>query len=192
VIIEDDYDSEFRIEGRPLDALHTLDRQNVVFYAGTFSKCLFGALRIGFVVAPPWARKALIAAKQFSDSLSPVLQEEILAAFINEGHLAKHIRKMRAIYGERHDVLLESLQRNCGGWLKPIPSFAGVHLAAVADQQSDIQEIATRALDAGIWLQPFSSASVTETPKSGLAFGFGLIKTRDIKPAIAALAQCRQ
>jgi GntR family transcriptional regulator/MocR family aminotransferase len=192
VIIEDDYDSEFRIEGRPLDALHTLDRQNVVFYAGTFSKCLFGALRIGFVVAPPWARKALIAAKQFSDSLSPILQEEILAAFINEGHLAKHIRKMRAIYSDRHDILLESLQRNCGSWLKPIPSFAGVHLAAVADQRCDIQEIAARALDAGIRLQTFSSTGAAETPKSGLAFGFGLIKTRDIKPAIAALAQCRQ
>jgi GntR family transcriptional regulator / MocR family aminotransferase len=99
---------------------------------------------------------------------------------------------MRAIYSERHDVLLESLQRNCGGWLKPIPSFAGVHLAAVADQRCDIQEIATRALDAGIRLQTFSSASAAETPKSGLALGFGLIKTRDITPAIAVLAQCRQ
>ena len=190
VVIEDDYDSEFRIEGRPLDALHTLDRQNVVFYAGTFSKCLFGALRIGFVVTPPWARKALVAAKFFSDSLSPILQEEILAAFINEGHLAKHIRKMRAIYGERHDVLIESLQRNCGSWLKPIPSFAGVHLAAVADQRCDVQKIATRALNAGIRLQTFSSAIAADMPKTGLAFGFGLIKTKEIAPAVTALAQC--
>jgi len=191
VIIEDDYDSEFRIEGRPLDALHTLDRQNVVFYTGTFSKCLFAAVRIGFVVVPPWARKALITAKQFSDAHNPILQQEILAAFINEGHLAKHIRKMRAVYSERHDVLFESLQRICAGWLKPIPSFAGVHLAAIADRRLDIQEIATKALNAGIRLQTFSSASATETSRSGLAFGFGLIRTKDIKPAIAALAQCR-
>lgn len=190
VIIEDDYDSEFRIEGRPLDALHTLDRQNVVFYTGTFSKCLFAALRIGFVVAPPWARKALIAAKQFSDAHNPILQQEMLAAFINEGHLAKHIRKMRAVYSERHDVLIGSLQRNCGSWLKPIPSFAGVHLAAVADQRCDIQGIAKRALNAGIRLQTFSSAAAEDKPKAGVAFGFGLIKTKDIMPAVTALAQC--
>ena len=191
VIIEDDYDSEFRIEGRPLDALHTLDRQNVVFYTGTFSKCLFAALRIGFVVAPPWARKALIAAKQISDAHNPVLQQEMLAAFINEGHLVKHIRKMRAVYSERHDVLIKSLQRNCGSWLKPIPSFAGVHLAAVADRRYDIQEIAKRALNAGIRLQTFSSAAAAVSPKSGVAFGFGLIKTKDIASAVTALAQCR-
>src|SRR5262249_51928163 len=95
-----------------------------------FSKSLFPALRLGFVVAPPWARHALVAVRHLSDWHSPVLAQDTLAAFIAEGHLARHIRKMRKIYGERHAALLRALARHCGDRLRPIPSLAGVHLAA--------------------------------------------------------------
>ncbi len=101
VIIEDDYDGEFRLGARPLDALQTLDRSESVFYVGTFSKSLFPEMRLGFVVPPPWARPALVAAKQCTDWHCAVLEQETLAAFIAEGHLARHVRKMRQVYGAR-------------------------------------------------------------------------------------------
>ena len=97
VVIEDDYDSEFRFGGRPLEALQTLDRSASVFYVGTFSKSLSPLLRTGFVVAPPWARDALVAAKRASDGENPPLPQEALALLIAEGHLARHVRRMRRV-----------------------------------------------------------------------------------------------
>src|SRR5262249_46569690 len=98
IVIEDDYDGEFRFGGGPVDALQTLDRSGCVFYVGTFSKCLFPDIRLGFVVAPAWARRALIAAKVLSDFHSPAPSQDTLAAFIAEGHLASHVRRMRRGY----------------------------------------------------------------------------------------------
>ena len=125
---------EFRFGGRPLDALQTLDRAESVFYVGTFSKSLFPALRLGFAVAPAWAQGALGAAKHYADwSCSPISQET-LAAFINEGHLARHVRRMRRVYASRRDVLLEGLRSELSPWLEPLPNVAGLHLAALTGQ----------------------------------------------------------
>src|SRR4030095_13892990 len=132
VIIEDDYDGEFRLSGRPLDALQTLDRAELVFYVGTFTKSPFPGIRIGFVVAPPWARQALTAAKQCADWYCSALDQGTLGAFIEEGHLARHVRKMREVYRTRHEVLLEGLRRHFGRWLEPVPSMGGMHPAALA------------------------------------------------------------
>jgi GntR family transcriptional regulator/MocR family aminotransferase len=128
VIVEDDYGGEFRYAGKPLDALQTLDRGEAVFYVGTFSKSLFPALRLGFVIAPPWARHALVAAKQLSDWHAPVVAQDILSAFISEGHLARHVRKMRRLYSERREILQNALQRFCGRHLRVVGIGAGLHL----------------------------------------------------------------
>jgi GntR family transcriptional regulator/MocR family aminotransferase len=128
-IIEDDYDGEFRYGGRPIDALQTLDSEQCVFYVGTFSKSLFPALRLGYVVTPPWARHALIAAKQDSDWHCAVLPQDTLASFIAEGHLARHVRKMRRIYGERREVMLEAVWRHLEGRLEVLQSEGGLHIA---------------------------------------------------------------
>ena len=93
VVIEDDYDGEFRLEGQPLDALKTLDHAQSVFYVGTFSKSLFPGLRIGFVIVPPWARHALVGAKQQTDWNTPPTTQEALSGFIAGGHLARHVRQ---------------------------------------------------------------------------------------------------
>jgi GntR family transcriptional regulator / MocR family aminotransferase len=97
-ILEDDYDSEFRYVGRPLAALQGLDTANRVIYLGTFSKVLFPALRLGYLVVPPDLVEAFIAAHLFTDMHCPVLEQPVLAAFINEGHFARHIRCMRLLY----------------------------------------------------------------------------------------------
>lgn len=130
VILEDDYDGEFRFGARPLDALQTLDRDGLVFYIGTFSKSLFPSLRKGFIVAPGWAREPLAAVKHCADSHCDTVTQSALAAFIRDGHLARHVRRMRPVYAERREALLHGLRHELADWLAPIPSEAGLHLAA--------------------------------------------------------------
>ena len=191
VIVEDDYDSEFRFSGRPLDALQTLDRAESVFYVGTFSKSLFPALRLGFVVAPPWARAALVRSRELADWHGPVLGQEALAAFIAEGHLARHIRKMRKLYGARRTALLEALARHSADRLETIPSSAGLHLSARLHGDTRDFTVVERAAAAGITLPPLSRFALDplapDTP-NGLAFGYGLIGEAQIDGAIRRLA----
>lgn len=189
VVIEDDYDGEFRYAGRPLDALQTLDRSGSVFYVGTFSKSLFPALRLGFVVVPPWARPALVAAKRLSDWHGPILAQDTLAAFIAEGHLARHIRKMRKIYGERRTTLIEAIARHCGDLLEPIPADSGLHLAATVAVPLRSTALVARAAEAGIGLYGLDRYAATEPTLNGLAFGYGMIEADRIDVAIGRLAE---
>jgi GntR family transcriptional regulator/MocR family aminotransferase len=193
VVIEDDYDAEFRFGGRPLDALQTLDRGASVFYVGTFSKSLFPALRIGFVAAPAWARNALVVAKQVAVGHSAVLVQDTLAAFISEGHLARHVRKARRIYAARRDALLNRFENELGEWLEPIPSHAGLHLAAFTKGKLDADDIAQRAWSAGIGVYSLSRyylgrASHTRS-KGGLLFGYGAITETAIAEGLHRLNQ---
>jgi GntR family transcriptional regulator / MocR family aminotransferase len=188
VVIEDDYDGEFRFGGRPLDALQTVDRAGSVFYVGTFSKSLFPALRLGFVVAPPWARGALVRAKQLTDWHGPVLAQDTLAAFIAEGHLARHVRKMRRVYGDRRTALLEALARHGGDRLQPIPGDAGLHLAAKLTVPLEANAVVAKAADAGISLLSLGQFAVRTPAPIGLAFGYGMIQAEHIDDAIRRLA----
>src|SRR5690606_38385082 len=115
-IVEDDYDSEFRFGGSPLDALQTLDRDGAVFYVGTFSKSLLPALRLGFLVAPAWARDAVTGTKRLTDWHRPTLQQMTLAAFIEQGHLARHVRRVRRVYAARRESLQQALAAHAGDW----------------------------------------------------------------------------
>jgi GntR family transcriptional regulator / MocR family aminotransferase len=189
VIIEDDYDSEFRYNGRPLDALQTLDRNGSVFYIGTFSKSLFPTLRLGFVVTPPWARQALVAAKRFNDWHSPVLEQDTLAAFITEGFLARHIRNMRKIYGERRTVLTESITRYCDNLLEPISADCGLHLTTLVKGNLLATAIAAKADACGIGLYSLDRYPIAGNEQNGFAFGLGLIKAEQIDEAIKCLAE---
>ncbi|MEO6689403.1 MAG: PLP-dependent aminotransferase family protein [Dokdonella sp.] len=188
VVIEDDYDSEFRYGGRPLDALQTLDRAESVFYVGTFSKSLFPGLRLGYVVAPPWARNALVAAKQCSDWQCAHEVQDTAAAFIAEGHLARHIRRMRGIYDARRNLLLATLERDFNGWLQPIPSLAGLHLAAFATRSVDIEAIVEQARQQGVGLASLRAHHASgKTARRGLVFGYGAIDERGITAGLECL-----
>jgi GntR family transcriptional regulator/MocR family aminotransferase len=189
VVIEDDYDCEFRYDGRPLEALQTIDRHESVFYVGTFSKTMFPEVRMGFIVAPPWALEALIAAKQDADLISPFINQHALAAFIAEGHLARHIRKMRSVYSQRRRRLLEGLQRDFGHWLKPVPSFAGLHVAALL--QGDAEEVVERAREIGVGIGAVGRYCVGKPDIQGLVFGYGVISERSIVEGLARLRRVR-
>jgi len=189
VVIEDDYDGEFSFAGRPLDALQTLDRAETVFYVGTFSKSLFPALRLGFVVAPAWARPALVAAKRLSDWHPPVLAQDTLAAFIAEGHLARHVRKMRRLYDERRTILKTALARHCGERLAVLPGEAGLHLATLLAGNKPANAIAAAAAAEGVGAQSLASYGTTKAARFGLAFGYGMIEAARIEEGVRRLAR---
>jgi GntR family transcriptional regulator / MocR family aminotransferase len=187
VIIEDDYDGEFRYDGRALDALQTLDRNGSVFFVGTFSKSLFPALRLGFVVAPPWAMLPLVVAKERADSHCNLLAQETLAAFMAEGHLARHVRKMRGLYAERRAVLLERLERDFAPWLQPLTGTAGLHLAARARPGLDVERLVERARHAGVGVSSIADYGRGATLPRGLLFGFGAIDATRIGSGLTRL-----
>lgn len=187
LVIEDDYDSEFRYSGRPLDALQTLDRDNTVCYVGTFSKCLFPTLRLGYAVAPPWLRTAFVNAKHQADWHADVLTQDTLAAFVAEGHLVRHVRHMRKVYAERRDVLLDALQRHGKGLLQVWASDAGLHLAAKLDDPVDARALLARAVANGINLDSLHACTLDGASFNGLAFGLGMIDVGRIDEGIAKL-----
>ncbi len=178
-IIEDDYDSEFRFEARPLDSLQSLDRQGVVLYVGTFSKVLFPSLRIGFIVAPEPVRRALIAARRLTDWHGELLTQATLARFIDEGHLARHIRKMRRIYAERRQELIRRMQESLTDSLDLWPSVAGLHIAASLKHGLSGDVVAESAGSLGVGVQSLG--------KYGLALGYGAIDTGRIHEGVRRL-----
>jgi GntR family transcriptional regulator/MocR family aminotransferase len=187
VIIEDDYDAEFRFEERPLDALQTLDRSESVFYVGTFSKSLFPGLRLGFIAAPRWSRHALVAAKHVADWHCPTLSQATLAAFITEGHLARHIRRMRRVYGARHRTLVQMLQRDFGHWLRPVASVAGLHVTALCSGSADVAAFVEHACELGIHITPLRAYQLGRARSAGLVFGYGAIEERRIVEGLGRL-----
>lgn len=195
VVIEDDYDSEFRFSGRPLDALLTLDRAESVFYVGTFSKSLFPALRLGFVVVPAWARETLVRMKQLADWHSPVLEQDTLAAFITGGYLERHVRTMRSVYRERRDALLAAITQHAPDFLEPIPSHAGLHLGVWLRSNASASELASRAVAVGINPAPFSRFA--EDPRSteepnGMALGYSLVDAARMNEVVRKLVRLIQ
>lgn len=186
-VIEDDYDSEFRFGEQPLDALQTQDRGNNVFYVGTFSKTMFADLRTGFVVMPLWAKEAMVTAKLLNDWYNPLLPQEALATFINQGHLGRHIRKVRKLYKIRYETLLEALTFYCKDLLRPIPIHAGVHLSALLADHYNAQHIATAAKQAGVSVRTLGDFTHEKPEVNGLVFGFGCIDAKDINQGVSII-----
>jgi GntR family transcriptional regulator / MocR family aminotransferase len=186
-VIEDDYDGEYRFGGGPLDALQTLDRAGCVFYVGTFSKCLFRELRLGFIVAPAWARQQLVSAKAFSDFDCPVHSQDTLATFIAEGHLARHVRKMRRVYDERRQLLLKKLSEDFGDLLEPLPSASGLHLTAYAKSVADEERILEQATQQSIKLTSLRRFYAGRSQRPGIVLGYGALDSETMAEALARL-----
>jgi GntR family transcriptional regulator/MocR family aminotransferase len=192
VIIEDDYDGEFRYEGSPLEALRTADAADVVFYVGTFSKCMLSALRLGFIIAPEWAMRTLVAAKNCLDWHCPMPVQVGVAGFIAEGHLAHHVRKMRDIYKQRRRLLLNYLQQELGEWLDPIPSCYGMHVAAVARPSLDLDVVAEVLLQNNVKIHSFSRYFLGRQTRAGLIFGYGSVDLPEMTRGLSALRNALQ
>ena len=187
VIVEDDYDGEFRYDGNPLQALRTSDAADVVFYVGTFSKCMLPALRLGFIVAPGWAMRTLVAAKNCMDWHCPTPIQIGVAGFIAEGHLTHHVRKLRAIYKQRRELLLKSLETELRDRLAPIPSFYGMHIAATVRQAIDLERVTESLLQQSVKVHSLKRYFLGPPTHSGLVLGFGAVGLQSIARGIRLL-----
>ena len=186
-IIEDDYDSEYRYESMPVASLQGLDHSRRVIYIGTFSKVLFPSLRLGFIVIPPDLVGRFIAVRYTMDICPPHLTQEVVADFMCEGHFARHIRRMRCLYGERRTTLVESIQRELGSMVEVQGAEAGMHVAVALPEGFKDQEIAAIAARQGLWLWPLSPTYVGEPLRQGFILGFGSATAQRIPAAVRRL-----
>ncbi len=189
IVVEDDYDSEFRFGGRPLEPLQTIDSTGRVVYVGTFSKTLLPALRLAFMVVPPSLREAAHKAKFVTDWHTATVAQSALAQFIDEGAFARHIRRVSRTYSERHEILTAEIKRNFSDYLDLVPSSTGLHIAAYARRASvdDINAIALRAFDLGVAVQSFP---LEGEPQVGIMLGYGAIETAQIAEGLRRLRRC--
>jgi GntR family transcriptional regulator/MocR family aminotransferase len=191
-IIEDDYDSEFRFEDRPLEPLQTLDRRGRVIYVGSFSKTLLPTLRIGFLVTPRSLRSAIHKATFVSHWHTPTLAQTALAHLIDDGDFARHIRRANRIYRERHAMLVKAISRDFDDHLRLIPSTTGLHVAALARTASveQIASVANRAANAGVAIQTLSSFAMRGAGRAGVVLGYGGIATGQMQEGLRRLRRC--
>lgn len=171
-IIEDDYDSEYRYEGMPVTSLQGLDRNSRVVYIGTFSKVLFPSLRMGYVVVPQDLVERFLAARFALDIGPSTFHQAVLADFIREGHFARHIRRMRLVYAERRNALVDNLQHQFGSRAEIRGAQAGMHLSVVLKGISD-QELSRRGARQNLWMTPLSSFYLGKAAQQGFILGFG-------------------
>jgi len=189
-VVEDDYDSEFRYGTRPLPALQGLDAHGRVVYLGTFSKTLFPALRIAYLVLPPDLVDGFARALNELFREGQTLQQAVLARFLAEGHYASHIRRMRGVYSTRHDALIQAIQHEFGSQLPVIGGDAGLHLVLGLPQQVDDAAVAHAALRAGVTTRPLSLYYLRQPAATrGLLLGYGAVREEEIGPSFAKLAQ---
>lgn len=189
VVIEDDYDSEFRFGGRPLDPLQSLDRTGRVIYVGSFSKVLLPTLRLGFLVAPESLQPALLAARQLAGWHGELATQAALARFIERGLLSRHIRKVAREYADRHARIVDGLERRCAGVLQLIPAAAGLHVAAAASDDSvDVAAAARHAAARGVRASPLADFYIGAATQNGLAIGYGAIPVSRIDEGLTRLA----
>lgn len=190
LIVEDDNDSEFRYSGRPIPALQGLDRHGVVLFLGSFSKVLFPALRLGYLVVPPDLVDLFAAAKSVASRHAPVPEQAVLHDFITEGHFGRHVRRMREIYAERLAVLLAEARKKLAGLLEISDVEAGLQTAGWLlnglDGESAERAAAARNVEVNPLSRYFQGDSATE--REGLQLGFAAVDPREIRRGVADLA----
>ncbi|AOK50714.1 DNA-binding protein [Burkholderia sp. MSMB617WGS] len=188
-IIEDDYDSEFRYGSRPLASLQGLDTAGQVIYVGSFSKTLFPGLRVGYLVAPEPLAESFATASAELYREGQLLQQAVLAEFIAEGHFVSHIRKMRTLYGQRRQTLLDALARRYGDALPAVGGDAGLHLVMRLPDGADDRAVARAALERDIVVRALSGYYAdAKRAGSGLLLGYACVPEDEIGRAFDTLS----
>ncbi len=188
-IVEDDYDSEYRFASRPLGALQGMDTASRVIYIGTFSKVLFPSLRIGYLVVPPPLVGTFIDHRESLDLFSPTLHQLALTDFLSEGHFARHVRRMRGVYLQRRDALVDAIQATLSRTLTIVNADAGMHLTAWLAARLDDRELVHQAAARGISATALSTCYAGKASKRGLVLGFGGVDEAQIGRAVETLGK---
>ena len=188
-VIEDDYDSEYRYRGRPVPALQGLDQNERVIYVGTFSKVLFPSLRLGYMVVPQSLVGALSRAKRLTDRQSPLVEQSALTDFINEGHLERHVRRMRTLYGQRREALVEAFSVHLKGRATIIGDEAGMHVMVRLKTTLTDSELIARAAKRGVELISARQYYLQAKYNSEFIFGYSNLTERQIRTGVKKLSE---
>ncbi len=188
-IIEDDYDGEFCFAGRPLPTLKGIDATGRVIYVGTFSKSLFPALRLGFLLAPPSLIETFETALQAFLPGVPTSLQTIVSDFIDEGLFATHIRRMRRLYAERHQVFVDAARARLSDWLDVVPTNTGLHTVGFLRAGLTGAEVSAAAAERGLTVAPISRFCIEPIAAEGLVLGFSGIAPAQITAGVKALGE---
>jgi GntR family transcriptional regulator/MocR family aminotransferase len=195
LLLEDDYDSEFRYEGRPLESLQGLDQGGRVAYVGSFSTALFPPLRIGYAVLPPELVEPFVAAKWLADRQTATIDQQVLADFIQAGHFSRHLRRMGRLYGLRRAALLSALAEHLPQAVQAGGAGAGLHLVAWLRDDVDEQAVAAVAADRDVGVYPLGRSRLRAQGRPGLLLGYAALGEHEIQEGVRrlaeALADCR-
>jgi GntR family transcriptional regulator/MocR family aminotransferase len=189
-IIEDDYDSEYRFGGQPIVSLQGLDTDGRVIYVGTFSKVVFPALRLGYVVVPKDLVPAFHDARNATDTFCATLYQVVMTDFIREGHFARHIRRMRTLYMERRAALLEAIGKYMADQLEVIGAEAGMQLVALLPPGVDDVAVSRKAASLGVSVRPLSPCYANPPDRGGLILGYTGAGVHEIREGIRKLRTC--
>jgi GntR family transcriptional regulator/MocR family aminotransferase len=192
VIVEDDYDSEYRFADRPLDPLQSLDRDGRVIYVGTFSKTMLPTLRLGFLVAPPSLIPALRSAKRLTDWHNDSVTQGAMARFVDSGGFARHVRQATKAYATRQRAIVQEVHSQLGDALRVVPSVAGLHICVVPVDDAvgfDAARVVADAAASGVMVQELGRFSSAAVKPSGLLLGFGAIDPADVPDGLRLLAR---
>ncbi|MBW4643470.1 MAG: PLP-dependent aminotransferase family protein [Goleter apudmare HA4340-LM2] len=189
MIIEDDYDSEYRYGERPIPALQGLDQSDSVIYVGTFSKVLFPSLRLGYLVLPHSLIDVFTRAKWLADRQSSLLEQYALTDFINEGHLERHTRRMRSLYDQRRQTLVQSLVSHFGDRVQILGENAGMHLMVKIHTALNDAEIVQRAAQVGVGINSAYPYYLKANPGGEFVLGYAELNEQRIQEGIDRLAK---
>jgi GntR family transcriptional regulator/MocR family aminotransferase len=189
VIVEDDYDGEFRYDGEPVEPLQSLDRDGRVLYIGTFSRTMFPALRIGYIVAPQPLVSAFVAAKWLADRHTAILEQETLAEFIASGAYERHLRRTRRANTTRRAALLEAIEQHLADRVTVSGSRSGTHIVLWPRAKVSESAIIARAAAAGVGIYGIAGYYLRPPPKAGFVLGYANLTVTQIREGISRLAE---
>jgi GntR family transcriptional regulator / MocR family aminotransferase len=188
-IFEDDYDSEYRYDGRPIPALQGIDRSGSVIFSGSFSKVLLPTLRLGYLVVPLELVDKFAAARFMTDRHSSVLDQVVMCDFLTGGHFARHIRRMREIHAARLRVLTEAIKDKLAGSAEGLSTAAGISTIVWLQQRLKARSVVAAAAANGVDVVAVSDFVVSTTRPEGLVLGFAPYDTRQINDGVTRLAR---
>lgn len=188
VIVEDDYEGEFRYEGQPVESLHGLGDSQRVIYIGTFSRTIFPALRIGYLVVPQPLTAAFATAKWLCDRHTPTLEQETLAEFIASGAYERYLRRTRREHARHRVELLNAIARSLGDRVHVTGQAAGTHIMLWPTRRVNEESIIAQAGDRGVGIYGVSPYYIGRPPRAGFLLGYSRINGRDIRDGIRRLA----